>query len=568
MKRRLFALILGLLTILPLFALPVSALTPTQASDVDGDGAVTARDAAILARYVDGWDGYVDENGELTYPWKITSSRFVKSFDPSDPVYFEDGYTFRVLTYGGGDDGIRTLNGQTVPKFRSTHFAVKDVTPWTAGSWSDNNGYAQYYTLVSQVVAERNQYLKDTYNVTVEEERVASPFEALKMDTLCGLRAYDAVMLPLGSFNSQSTVGYLKNVLTIPTVELSREWYDKEILDDITFNDTLYYLTGASDSALRQSVFLPAIGISNIQQTYHFTSPKDAADYLYDLVLSGQWTIEKEIELLTDCYNAYTGTGTHYMISAEKRVNHDHMMSACFDPLTYTGGIYQLRDSFEDCAGFDAWEKLKPLLAGSARDTAGDKTAIYNGTTSQSVMRYIGNTVYAYNTQFRSAKYYLAILPMAKKDGNQKQYRVAPAMGFCYLYAIPKVNRGDPNAARYGFENGTDLAGYLMSAFMEASLAKHNSKGYDVKNAHVHQLAVLKGLHNADFAGKPLRVLQMTFDSVCLDRGMTLCTSLYDAFKDCGNDTAKWEAFSATYQNTLSSNNFNIAKTQEYLALE
>ncbi|MBP5289707.1 MAG: hypothetical protein J6Z79_07555 [Clostridia bacterium] len=567
MKTKWISLFLCLLILAPLFTLPASALTPTQAADVDGDGAVTARDAAILARHAACWDGYVDENGGLTYPWKERdASRYIASFDPARPVYFEDGYTFRVLTYGGADDGVLN-DGSGRTKFKTTHFSVKDVCPWTSGSWSDTSSYARYYTKISEVVTQRNKYLKDTYNITVEEERVYNTFDTLKIDSLCGLDSYDAVMLPLGNYYNYASIGYVQNVCNIPTIDLSAQWYDADLLSGITFDNALYYLTGASDSAVRQSVFLPAIGLTNVQQSFGLVNVAAAADFIYDKVLDGDWTIETMLDVVNTCYNHYSGTEpTHYKVGAETRINFDQMMSAGFESVYHNGSAYTFYDSFSACPGYEAWAALKPLLA-SERDTSAGSN-IYSGTKSTVVIRYIGSTVYAYNSQMRSSGYALAILPDAKGSAAQEKYRMNPGMGFCYLYAIPKYNHADGFAARYGFDSGKNLAGYLMSAYMEASLGKHNSKGYDVRDAFIQQLAALPGLHNSEYGGKPLQTLELIFNSIYFERGMVLSSDLYDKFKSAGNDESKWDALATSYASNIDTLKGYASNVQDYLALE
>lgn len=561
LKTKLLSLLCCLVFVLPLLTLPVFALTPTEASDVDGDGVVTARDAAILARYVAGWDGYVDEFGSLTYPWRENVAS-VRTFDPEHPVYFKDGYTFRVLVFGGNDNGTQLVNGETRKNFSATHFSVKDVCPWTEGSWSDCDSYAKHYTKISQVVEERNQYLLDRYNITVVEERVHNTFDILKTDSFCGLHPYDAVMLPASGFYNQATVGLLTNVYDIPTIDLEREWYDNELLSTFSFGNTLYYLTGASDSAIRQSVFLPSIGLTNVQKSYGYKTVTAAANFIYDTVLEGKWTVDKMIEVVNTCYAQYSGKSNHYKVTAETRINTDQMISAGFVSVINQNGKYTFYDTFSSCPNYSAWESLKEIFSGEerAKDTY---TNIYTGTTSETVIRYIGNTVYLYSGAYSNTGNYIAILPDAKSTVDQ-EYNQNPGMGYCYLYTIPKCNHADAHAPSYGFESGAALAGYVMSAFMEASLGKHNTKGYDVRDAYIQQLAALGSLHNDAFQGKPLETLNLIFDSVHVDRGMLLSSDLYNLFRN----VVDWDSVEDSYDKSIKTYQGYAANIQEYLALE
>ena len=78
MKKKLLAFLLAFALILPLSSFPVSARI---SGDVDGDGAVTLRDSAIIARHAGGWAEYVLPDGGITFPGaEAASSGFSSGF--------------------------------------------------------------------------------------------------------------------------------------------------------------------------------------------------------------------------------------------------------------------------------------------------------------------------------------------------------------------------------------------------------------------------------------------------------------------------------------------------------
>lgn len=581
MKSKVFSLLLCILLILPLLALPASAMTPSQAADVDGDGAVTARDAAILARFTAGWDDYVDARGNLTYPWKSTSQvsdSYVKSFDPASPVDFQ-GYTFRILSWGGTDNGTRDFNGQTVRNFSITHFSVKDVCPWTAGTWSDSGTYAQYYTRLSQVVAERNAYLESAYNCHIEELRTADPFAELMADSYSGTDSFDLTLLPIGKasngYNAQSlfTMGLLENVLNVPTVDVTRPWYDTELLQRITLDEKLLFLTGASDSTLRQAVFLPLIGLKNVSDAYGTLSDEQAAaNFVYDLVLNGKWTVEKMTEILNTCYNNYP-SGVHYTYSAAAYNNIVFALGAGYT--AYNANGQTLFPDFSSCPSYTAWSELCDLL--TSHRTTDELDKIQGGRTgSTHVARAIGVSVYCYKSAYNSTSTnnWIAAVPFPKANVDQAGYITTPNLSFVCMYAIPVGNAARAVAGEYGFESGRDMEGYFASAFMEASLAEHNKKGYDVKDAILYQLAERGSFHNSalkttDYPqGKPLAALQMIYDGLTVDPVLLYAPNTYSPLSACGADPAAWSGVEEKYNGNFESQSKSLDSMSVFLSLE
>ncbi len=67
MKKQLVAFLLAFAFLLPLCSFS-GAGAAVKLGDVDGDGAITLRDSAIIARYSSGWSGYKLSDGRITYP--------------------------------------------------------------------------------------------------------------------------------------------------------------------------------------------------------------------------------------------------------------------------------------------------------------------------------------------------------------------------------------------------------------------------------------------------------------------------------------------------------------------
>ena len=108
---RLLATVLSAVMLLCGTAFPVSAAerTSDRIGDVDGDGCILPRDAAIVARYLAGWEDYVDENGGVSYPDSATNV-FSVGYGIVD-VTPDLGYYKRMPLAGYGSTDTRHATG-------------------------------------------------------------------------------------------------------------------------------------------------------------------------------------------------------------------------------------------------------------------------------------------------------------------------------------------------------------------------------------------------------------------------------------------------------------------------
>ena len=125
--KRMVALVLALILLSGCVALPALAADNTSAvvGDVDGDGFIRPRDAAIVARHLAGWEDYVDENGGVTYP-DLAASSFAVGYGIVDTTP-DLNYYKRMPLAGYGNTDTRHATG--VPAgdgLKATCVAVRD----------------------------------------------------------------------------------------------------------------------------------------------------------------------------------------------------------------------------------------------------------------------------------------------------------------------------------------------------------------------------------------------------------------------------------------------------------
>ena len=114
---------------------------------------------------------------------------------------------------------------------------------------------------------------------------------------------FDAIMMQVWRAGTVIVDGYFAdfNDGSVPGINLSRPWWSKEVNDTFTINGMLFAAVGD-------------ISVTALQQTYaYMLNKRIASDYniadLYDVVRSGEWTIDYVSALVKDIYEDYNRDG-------------------------------------------------------------------------------------------------------------------------------------------------------------------------------------------------------------------------------------------------------------------
>lgn len=155
--------------------------------------------------------------------------------------------------------------------------------------------------VINDAIYQRYMRVQDLLNCTVEvldtEDRYGIG-TTLRDSITAGTSDYDAALLGY-SLPTVFSDQYLCDLNTIPTMNLDREWWDQNAINDFTINNHLYVATGD-------------ISYVNLQGSMIIYYNKQiASDYklpnLYDLVRNRQWTMDKLTEYSTLCTAERTG---------------------------------------------------------------------------------------------------------------------------------------------------------------------------------------------------------------------------------------------------------------------
>ncbi|MCQ2428360.1 MAG: hypothetical protein MJ137_08205 [Clostridia bacterium] len=130
---------------------------------------------------------------------------------------------------------------------------------------------------------------RDSFIATVENSAGAGDY------------AYDIIMTHNTYIASLGMKGLSYNLYDLPTVDLSKKWWNKAFTDDMAINGKSYYAIGDLAYSIYAYIFVTYFNKS-------VTADKNTPD-LYDLVDKGEWTFEKMKEIALTAGSDTDGNG-------------------------------------------------------------------------------------------------------------------------------------------------------------------------------------------------------------------------------------------------------------------
>lgn len=149
-------------------------------------------------------------------------------------------------------------------------------------------------------------------NVTVEE-RFGIRFNEIVLDDIfntskeaqkastAGDASYDLVMVIDREARALAMKGYLTQVSALPHLDLTREYWNQQMMKDISIDGKLFYVVG-DDNIMYCNSLTNLIFSKKLQADYNLESP-------YDLVYNGKWTMDKYAAMCRTATSDLNGDG-------------------------------------------------------------------------------------------------------------------------------------------------------------------------------------------------------------------------------------------------------------------
>ncbi len=162
-------------------------------------------------------------------------------------------------TDGNGDETSETKNNETEPdnedelnlpedlyfENETVVFLTRDAKEWTTYDIYSEGGGGD---TISEAVFKRNELVRNRLGVTIQEMKVtdAELLQKVQQTVSTNLDDFQAVVSRSLEASSMAVSGYLRdlNSQTIDYLDLSQEWWDQNISNELSLGGHLYYSTG------------------------------------------------------------------------------------------------------------------------------------------------------------------------------------------------------------------------------------------------------------------------------------------------------------------------------------
>lgn len=156
------------------------------------------------------------------------------------------------------------------------------------GEWSVVDIYTDKDSddVLKNAIFERNLYLKDTYDVTIQEVQEKDIAMKAKTEASSQSDSYQAYIAPLNTTAALAAQSYLYDLASgvVPYIDLSKSWWDQSANEGLSIGNQIYFATGDLLTIDNDATFILMFNkkmVENMAST--LTSP-------YELVDNKQWT--------------------------------------------------------------------------------------------------------------------------------------------------------------------------------------------------------------------------------------------------------------------------------------
>ena len=320
------------------------------------------------------------------------------------------------------------VNGGITDKYIAGDFVIL-----VAGNWAGNDFAAKETesATVNKAIYDRNKYMLDEYGVNVITKDIVAPssatgsgvgYYALYDEYLAGISNYDAAMIGTQDAISAGYKGFLHDLNDIPTLDLSSDLWDQNILSDLDTYGRNYFATGALsyvDDAMANVIYFSNATV----ETTGLENP-------YDLVRENEWTFEKYYQMIKatgadlDSDGVYSAQTDRFGLLTDS-ANSLSMLTASGEKLAdfvdgelavafkndKTIALYDEYQSIVRTPGYALnWERDDTYNKGDITDMMNDGRALF-----------WSRTVGDYRT-LKNGKVDFGIVPLPKYDAAQENY--------------------------------------------------------------------------------------------------------------------------------------------------
>ena len=408
-----------------------------------------------------------------------------------------------------------------------TIFANKDSydNTWHKLDVAELNGDS-----LNDAIYNRNRKIEELYNINISVIESSTFANDAKNSIAAGDNAYSLFFAQLTQLVPLSQEGMLTNFYDVNNLSLDNEWWDQNLIEGLTYRDSLYVLNGDVSPSADTRIFVILFN-------------KDMCDelnleYPYQYVLDGSWTVDRLNEYITNVnydvngdavmdYDDRWGFFTEYGVS--------YMMffagGGKITEKTEDGG---LRLAFNHEKGINMAQKAIDIALDASKTCMANPYVAENGNSWPAATAWFANGGALFRStalepvprDIRTLEVNFGILPFPKMSNDQERYYSLPAV-LCNVISIPVTA-------------DSDMAGLILEALCVESVGSVKSAFYDT---------LLNGKIVRDDDSKEM--LDIIFDSKVYDIGlyaniMNFKVTFENMVKDKKSDVAS--LFASNYE--------------------
>jgi len=305
--------------------------------------------------------------------------------------------------------------------------------------------YAEEYTgeAMNDVIYERNERVQNRFDIKI------STLSSLGMQADDFLVTYAQVGEHVGEvcvvkqskINTPPIYYCVGNWLDVDYLDYSKPWWNEEAIYNHTMNDICFAISGDLSLMLTQSTYCMPFNM-DLMEDWGYT-----ADYLYNLVWDGEWTLDKLIEICSPLWIDVDGNnegniGDKFGFGTDiaRRENPGKPGDYTIWGNSYLPWINALgeqsitigedRKSLLITLGTEKIYKALEKLANFHHNTVGvDRSALVEDFVAGNIGIYTGRLDYCY-TYLNDINFSYGLLPFPKYDTLQENYITTPSSHF------------------------------------------------------------------------------------------------------------------------------------------
>lgn len=408
-----------------------------------------------------------------------------------------------------------------------TIFANKDSydNTWHKLDVAELNGDS-----LNDAIYNRNRKIEELYNINISVIESSTFANDAKNSIAAGDNAYSLFFAQLTQLVPLSQEGMLTNFYDVNNLSLDNEWWDQNLIEGLTYRDSLYVLNGDVSPSADTRIFVILFNKDMCDEL--------SLDYPYQYVLDGSWTVDRLNEYITNVnydvngdavmdYDDRWGFFTEYGVS--------YMMffagGGKITEKTEDGG---LRLAFNHEKGINMAQKAIDIALDASKTCMANPYVVENGNSWPAATAWFANGGALFRStalepvprDIRTLEVNFGILPFPKMSDDQERYYSLPAV-LCNVISIPVTA-------------DSDMAGLILEALCVESVGSVKPAFYDT---------LLNGKIVRDDDSKEM--LDIIFDSKVYDIGlyaniMNFKVTFENMVKDKKSDVAS--LFASNYE--------------------